>query len=87
MEPRTSQKEVPQPPRVQTTRIGKHSRGNIENCIGSGSMSAPQSVQEMVIMSNQLGGHGSAQHPKFSAWFFQVKCFVTPFSVNTKVKM
>ena len=25
IEPRTSQKEVPQPPRVQTTRIAEHS--------------------------------------------------------------
>ena len=60
---KTSQKEVPQPPRMQANRIAKHSLENIEKCIGSRSMSAPQSVQEMVYKSNQLGGQGSTQHP------------------------
>ena len=82
MEPRTSQKEVPQTPRVQTSRIAEHSSENIENCIGSGSMSAPQSVQEMVRKSNQLGGLGSPQHPKFHAWFYRTKCFVTPLWIG-----
>ena len=51
-------------------------------------MSAPQSVQEMVNMSNQLGDQGSTQHPMFNAWFYRSKCLVTPFGwANTKIKM
>ena len=45
-------------------------------------MSAPQSVQEMVLRSNQLGGQGSTQHPKFNASFYMSKCFVTPFWIG-----
>ena len=43
-------------------------------------MSAPQLVQEMVFMSNQLGDQGCTKHPKFSAWFHRSKCFVTLIS-------
>ena len=51
-------------------------------------MSALQSLQKMVHMSYQLGGHGSIQHPKFNAWFYRSKCLVTPFELaNTKTKM
>ena len=51
-------------------------------------MSAPQSVQEMVNKSNQLGGQGSTLHLKFNAWFYRSKCVVTPFGrANTKIKM
>ena len=42
-------------------------------------MSAPQSVQEVMFMTNQLGGQGSMQHPNFSTWFYRSKCFITPF--------
>ena len=82
METRTSQKEVAQPPTVQTTRIAKPSWEKTEKCIGSGSMSVRQSVQEMVRKSNQLGGRGSTQHPKFNAWFYRSSCFVTPFWIG-----
>ena len=42
-------------------------------------MSAPQSIQEMVYMINQLGGQGSPQHPLFNAWYYRSKCLITPF--------
>ena len=45
-------------------------------------MSAPQSVQEMVLKSNQLGGLGSTQHPWFNAWFYRSKCFVATFWIG-----
>ena len=51
-------------------------------------MSAPQSVQKMVNKSNQLGGQGSTQHPKFNASFYRSKCLVAPFrQAKTKIKM
>ena len=42
-------------------------------------MSAPQSLQERMFITNQLGAQGFMQHPKFSAWFYRSKCFITPF--------
>ena len=45
-------------------------------------MSAPHSVQEMVLKSNQLGGQGSTQHPTFDTWFYRSKCLVTLFLVR-----
>ena len=45
-------------------------------------MSARQSVEEMVLKSNQLGGQGSTQHQKFNAWLNRSKCLVTPFWIG-----
>ena len=45
-------------------------------------MSVPQSVQEMVIMSNHFGFQVSTQHPKFTAPFYRSKSFVTPFWIG-----
>ena len=45
-------------------------------------MSAPQLVRETVLLSNQLHGEESTQHPEFTALFYRSKCFVTPFWIG-----
>ena len=48
----------------------------------SGSMSAPQSVQEMVHNSNQLGGRGPHNIHCSMLGFIGQKCLITPFGIG-----
>ena len=64
MEPRTSQKEVPQPPRVHTARIAKNSAENIDKFIGPAfSISVPQSPRKRCFSAYGLGIKWSTQYP------------------------
>ena len=45
-------------------------------------MSAPQSVQEMVFMSDHFRGEWFTQYRKFNAWIHRSKCFVIHFWIG-----